>query len=238
MLLVQIGFAVHAIRRGYPLFWVFLIIFVPLIGCILYTVMVLLPEWKDSHAARRASRSFLAFLNPDKELKRRRAALDLSDTVGNRIGLAEEYLKRGMLDEAIALYEGSLTGIYRTDPNLLLGLARVLVEAGNFDQAGATLTLLAETNPEFENPEARLLHARTLEQLGATDEALQTYEALARDPGGAEIRCRLALLLKRLGRTAEARAWFEEILKDARAATRHSYRLNREWVDIARRELG
>jgi hypothetical protein len=237
ILLIQIGFAVHAIRRGHPLLWVFLIIFLPLLGCILYSVMVLLPEVIQSRTARRGSRALLRTLDPQKELRKRREALEISDTIDNRSALAQEYLKHGMLDEAVSLYESSLTGIYRTDSSLLLGLAKALVESGDFERAREKLETLFQANPEFENQEAHLLYARSLEALGELDRALDEYRALAGYSAGAEAKCRHALLLKRMGRTAEARALFEEILKDAKLATSHSYRLNKEWVDIARREV-
>lgn len=48
ILIIQIGFAAHAIRRGHDQIWIYLIIFVPLIGCLLYTLMVLLPEARSS----------------------------------------------------------------------------------------------------------------------------------------------------------------------------------------------
>ncbi|MGX2038671.1 tetratricopeptide repeat protein [Methylocaldum sp. MU1018] len=237
MLFIQIGFAVHAIRRGQSLFWVFLIIFLPLLGCILYSVMVLLPEVIQSRAARRGSKTLLKALDPQKELRKRREALEMSDTIGNRSALAQEYLRHGMIEDAIALYERSLSGMYRTDPNLLLGLATALVEAKNFERARETLETLFEANPDFENQDAHLLYARALEALGETARALDEYRALAGYSAGAEVKCRHALLLKRTGQTAEARALFEEILKDARGASRHSYRLNKEWVDIAKREV-
>lgn len=238
MLLVQIGFAIHAIKRGYPLFWVFLIVFVPLIGCLLYIVMVLIPEAMQSRTAYQGARALRKALDPGKELRRLREALDISDTVGNRAALAAEYLRQGMLDDAIQLYESSLTGIYRTDPELLSGLAAALVRAQRYDRAKETLDALYAANPDYENSDARLLQARTLEELGETDQALEAYAGLLRTASGAEVKCRYGLLLKRIGRTDEALALFREILKDAKAGTRHSAQLNREWVETAQREMG
>jgi hypothetical protein len=236
MLLVQIAFAIHVIRRGYPLFWVFLIIFVPLIGCLLYVAMVLIPEAMQSRTARQGSRAFLKAIDPGKELRKRREALEISDTVSNRSALAEEYLRQGMVSEAIGLYESSLTGIYRTDPNLLLGLATALARAGRFDRAKETLETLYQANPEFDNPDARLLYARALEELGDTEKALNEYSALVKTSSGAETKCRYALLLKRTGRVSEAKALFEEILRDARTGSRHSNQLNKEWLEVAKKE--
>ena len=238
LLLVQIGFAIHALRRGYPIYWVFLIVFVPLIGCLLYVIMVLLPEASQSRVAADGARALRKAINPGKELRELKEALELTDTVGNRAALAEEYVRYGKLDEAIALYESSLTGFYRTDPVLLLGLASALVEAGHFEQAKLTLETLAQAHPEEDKPAARLMLARALEGMGDREGALATYARLLETASGAEVKCRYALLLREAGRETEARALFEEILKSAKAGNRHSRELNRVWIDAAKKALG
>ena len=238
LLLVQIGFAVHALRRGYPIYWVFLIVFVPLIGCLLYVIMVLLPEFTQSRVAADGARALGKALNPGKALRERQEALEISDTIGNRVALAEEYVRHGKLSEAIELYERSLTGMYRTDPVVLLGLAGAQVEAGMFGPAKATLETLAQAHPEEMKSPARLLLARALEGLGEQQAALAEYARLQQTASGAEVKCRYAQLLSAMGRKSEARKLFEEILKDAKAGNRHSLQLNKPWIDAARKALG
>ena len=237
LLLVQIGFAIHALRRGYPIYWVFLIVFVPLIGCLLYVIMVLLPEFSESRVAADGARALGKALNPGKVLRERQEALEISDTIGNRVSLAEEYVRYGKFDEAIGLYESSLTGIYRTDPVVLVGLAGVQVEAGLFGPAKATLAILAQAHPDEDKPLARLLLARTLEGLGEREPALAEYERLMQTASGAEVKCRYAALLDSVGREAEARKLFEEILREAKAGNRHSLQLNKPWIEAARKAL-
>ena len=238
LLLIQIGFAVHALRRGYPLFWVFLIIFVPVIGCLLYIIMVLLPEFSESRTATQGARALRKALNPGKELREREEALAIADTVGNRIELAEEYVRHGRLNEAIELYRRSLEGIYQTDPVLLEGLAAALVEAGQLAEARLTLDTLVRVHPEQDKPAVRLLRARALEGLGDLESSLEEYGKLLESTGGAEIKCRAGLLLKTVGREAEATRLFEEILREDKMGNRHSRQLNREWVERARQALG
>jgi hypothetical protein len=237
MLLVQLGFAVHALRRGYPIYWVFLIVFVPLIGCLLYVIMVLLPEASQSRMAADGARALRRAINPGKALRECKEALDLTDTVGNRVALAEEYVRHNKLDKAIALYESSLTGFYRTDPVLLHGLAKALVEAGEFEHAKETLQTLVQARPEEDKPTARLLMARALEGLGDREAALAPYAKLLAAASGAEVKCRYALLLRDTGREAEARPLFEEILRGDKAGNRHSRELNRPWTDAAKKAL-
>ena len=238
MLLVQLAFAVHALRRGYPVYWVFLIVFVPLIGCLLYVIMVLLPEASHSRMAADGARVFRKAINSGKALRECKEALELTDTIGNRVALAEEYVRHNKLDEAIALYESSLTGFYLTDPVLLLGLANALVEAGEFERAKAALETLARAHPEEDKPAAGLLMARALEGVGDREAALAVYARLLATASGAEVKCRYALLLKETGRETEAWTLFEEIVKSAKAGNRHSRELNRAWIDAAKEALG
>jgi len=237
ILLIQIAFAVHALRRGYPIFWVFLIVFVPLIGCLLYIIMVLAPEFTQSRVAADGSRALRRAIDPNKALRELQQALEVSDTVANRIGLAEELARHGRFDEAIALYERSRVGIHRNDPVVLLGLSAALVENGQFDKAKEALDAYHEADPGNRTTEADLLLARTLQGLGDRETALQVYEQLLKTASGPEVKVRSAALLDSMGQTAPARTLYEEVVKDVGLGNRHSQKLNRRWVDEAKRAL-
>ena len=151
--------------------------------------------------------------------------------------LAEEYLAAGQPQDAVALYREALSGIHATDPSLMIGLARALFSLGNTAEVLATLERLREANPEYSSPEGHLLYARSLEMEGRTEAALREYAALTVYYPGQEARCRYALLLQMTGRVAEARNLFEEIHKAIAYGPRHQYRTQREWYELARREL-
>ena len=238
MLLIQIAFAIHALRRGYPIFWVFLIVFVPLIGCLLYVIMVLLPEFSQSRMAIDGSRTFRRAINPNKALRELQQALDVSDTVANRVALAEELLRHGKFNEAIALYERSRVGIYRNDPVVLLGLSAGLVENGQFDKAKETLDAYTEAHPGTLPAGAGLLLARTFEGLGDHEAALHMYETLMESASGPEVKYRYGALLDAVGQTSQARRLFEEVVRDVSLGNRHSQRLNRSWAEKAKQAIG
>jgi len=63
-----------------------------------------------------------------------------------------------------------------------------------------------------------------LAEVGRTDEALDEYHALAAYFPGAEARVRYGMLLKLVGRTAEARVVFNELLLQMRRAPRYCAR--------------
>jgi hypothetical protein len=238
VLLVQIAFAVHALRRGYPIFWVFLIVFVPLIGCLLYIIMVLLPEFTQSRMATDGSRALRRAIDPNKALRELRHALEVSDTVANRIALAEELARHRRFDEAIALYERSRVGIHRNDPVVLLGLSAAYLENGQFDEAKGVLDAYQKAHPETRTAEADLLLARTLQGLGEREAALQVYEQLLDAASGPEVKVSMAALLDSMGQKRRARGLYEEVVKDVSLGNRHSQKLNRRWADEAKRALG
>ncbi len=70
-------------------------------------------------------------MDPDRELRRASAEVEISGNVDARRRLAEELFERGQYDAAIEVYQGGLKGIFEHDPTLLLGSG-----AGAVRQAG------------------------------------------------------------------------------------------------------
>jgi hypothetical protein len=237
-LAIQAGLIVHVIRTGRNTAWILAIAFLPYVGWLAYVVVELLPSLSGSRGARRAKSSVQRMIDPDRDLRRAAAEVEVSGNVDARRRLGEELLERHQFAQAVDVYGGGLKGIFEHDPTLLLGLARAQFGANDFAAVRATLERLTEHNPEFNSPDARLLYARSLEALEALEEAERAYAKAAGGYPGAEARLRYALLLKRRGKTEEARRIFKELLDAAKLGPAHYRRAQGEWLAIARRELG
>jgi hypothetical protein len=235
--LLQIICVVHAVRTGRNQMWIYILIFVPGLGVLAYAVVEILPGIFGSRTARGLQNQAITHLDPGRELRRRRAALEEADTVDNRRLLAEALLAAGEFAEALELYRGTVTGIHADDPGMLLGMARAAYGTGDYESALQTVRRLGETNPRFQPVEAQLLYAIVLEALGRDEAAAQEYAALVAHAPGEEARCRYAQLLQRQGKRDEAKALFDEILTRSRRSPGHYRRREREWIDIARREV-
>jgi hypothetical protein len=234
--LLQILCVVHVVRTGRNTMWIYILLFLPALGMIAYVIVEVLPGWFGSRTARNLQSTAVSTLDPGREIRRRRQALEAADTVDNRRLLAEALAASGEHGEALALYRGTLTGIHADDPGMLLGMARAAYGVRQYDLALRTVLQLGETNPRYQPVEAQLLHAMALEALGRDDEAADDYAALVTHAPGEEVRCRYALLLKRHGDTGAAKTLFDEILTRSRRAPRHYRSQESEWIDIARRE--
>jgi len=235
---VQVGLIVHVIKTGRNMLWILALGLLPLVGSIAYVVVEILPQALGGRTARRAKSGVRRMIDPDRDLRRASAEVEISGNVDARRRLAEELLERNQYNAAIDVYQGGLTGIFEHDPTLLLGLARAQFGKQDFAAARTTLERLTQHNPDFKSPDAQLLYARTLEAQDAHDEAERAYAKLAPGYPGAEARLRYGVLLKRLGKLPEAHRVLKDLLDGARLGPAHYRKAQAEWLERARRELG
>jgi hypothetical protein len=234
---IQAALIVHVIKTGRNMLWIWAIALLPLVGCIAYAVVEILPEAMGGRTARRAKSGVRRMMDPNRELRRASAEVEISGNVDARRRLAEELFERGQYDAAIDVYLGGLKGIFEHDPTLLPGLARAYFAKQDFGAARETLERLTRYNPEFKSADAELLYARTLESMNALEEAERVYADSAPGYPGAEARLRHALLLKRLGKLPEANRVLKDLLDGAQLGPEHYRRAQAEWLERARREL-
>ncbi len=236
-LAVQAGLIVHVIKTGRNTLWIWAIALLPAAGSLAYIVVEILPDIFGGRTARRTRAGVQRIIDPNRDLRQAAAEVEISGNVDARRRLAEELYQRGQYTEAIAAYQGGLRGIFEHDPTLLLGLGRAQYAAGDFAAARASLERLTLHNPEFKSADGRLLYARTLEAQNALEEAEREYSAVAAGYPGAEARLRYALLLKRRGKSEEARRILKDLLDGAKLGPAHYRKAQAEWLEQARREL-
>ena len=235
-LIIQIYFAVHAVQNGKDRYWVYIIILFPGAGSLIYFFAEYLPELRTGSGFRKAKSRMVKLIDPEKEVRRLEDELDLSDSVRNRLALAQGYVNAGKLDKAVSMYESCLNGIHRDDPVAVEGLCCAYFFQGSFAQAKEWLLHLRKVRGGRKGDEFDLLLARCCEEMGDTDAALEEYAFLEKAFTGEEARCRYALLLKKMGRTAEAQKFFQRILKNVKLSPRFHRKNQKQWVDIAKRE--
>ncbi len=237
LLILQIALAIHAGKTGRPIFWIFLIIFVPMIGMIAYVLVELAPEYLGGTRGRRAASALGQAIAPGRDYRRMKDEVEAAPTVQNMLALADECRALGRFGEAADLYRRCLVGVHADDTAILFGLAQALFGAG--DAAGARETLeRLNAIPDYQSAEAHLLFARTLEALDDLAGARQEYEAVSRYYPGPEAACRHALLLQRLGERDQAAAIFAEVKRNLDRSPRHVRRRWSEWYALARDNAG
>jgi hypothetical protein len=224
---------VHVIKTGRNQIWIWVLVLLPGAGALAYVAAELIPELLRSRTAGRFQRGVKKALDPQGDLRRLESHARMQGGVGAKQQYAEELLRHGRHDEAIALYREVLTGLYEHDANLMLGLAQAQFAKGDAPGARQTLDELIRHNPDFKSPHGHLLYARALETEGNVAKALEEYRVVAHTFPGAEAAVRYAQLLISQGRDDEAQKVLQELLDEARIGPAHYRRAQKEWLDAA-----
>jgi hypothetical protein len=237
IVLLDITLVYHAAKTGRLQPWAFIILGIPLVGGLAYIVVELIPEWLGSPGAQQARRRVANKLDPEKRYRELSDRLLDADTIANRAALATECLEVARFDEAERHYDHIMSLPMGDDPIYALAKARAQFGAKRPSDALATLDHLQAHWPDFQSAEGHLLYARALAEAGRVDEALEEFSALVAYAPGAEARVRYGMLLKLVGRTAEARVIFNELLIQMKRAPKHARDMQAEWLAIAEKQL-
>lgn len=234
---IQLALIVHVLKTGRSRYWIFILIFMPLIGGLAYLLIELLPEFSNSISGQRAVRNVKSAFDPGGEVRRQQAAWEQSPNTDNARRYAEALLEAGDSAKAESIVNQALTGMFAHEPTLLLVRARLQFEQGRMQEALESLEALQEHNPDFRSADGHLLYARVLEATGQIEKALKEYTDVAGYFPGVEARYRRALCLKAAGEQQASTEEMESILKEAKLAPAHFRRSQKTWLDATKREL-
>src|SRR5438045_1062417 len=94
---------IHCIRRGRQNNLIWLIVFLPIVGSLIY----IFSEIFTGRDMQQVQSGLGAVLNPGGSVRKLEENLRFSDTFANRVALADAYLSINNTDRAIELYESS-----------------------------------------------------------------------------------------------------------------------------------
>lgn len=236
--LVQVACVVHLFRNHRNTLWLWAILLLPIAGSAAYFVVEVLMPLFGRREVRAVKSATVRRLDPERELRAAREAVDVADTASNRTALADALAEAGNWGEAARHYREAVAKTTGKDRTARFKLARACLEAGNTAEARRLLEDLPQSASPSENDRAALLLARSLEALGETDRAIALYGELGERMPGAEAQCRLAAMLIAGGRGGEAVPLLEEAERRARRLDRMERRKDSEMYDWAARTLG
>lgn len=236
-LLISILLCVHVVRTNQQLYWLFVILFLPPLGGIVYLVAIFLPDVLGGTRAKRLGMAARDALDPTREYRLARQAVDEAATVHNRMRLAAASAALGRHAEAEALYAEAAQGIHADDPALLLGRANALIELGRAEEALPLIDKLGEEQTTTRSATTALAQARALEAVGRMSEADKAYQYAAGRLPGLEAIARYAAFLARSGRRQEAADNLAEIDRRIERANPQFRREGRAWRDLAAQAL-
>ena len=105
VLAIQVMLVIDVIRHGRNQLWIMALMFLPGPSTIAYLIIEVYPRLRGNRHVRTAQAKAVAKLDPEREVRAARDALDLADTVANRERLADALSALGRFKEALPLYQ-------------------------------------------------------------------------------------------------------------------------------------
>lgn len=209
--LVALFFAIHAIRNGQQMYWLFILFMFPLLGSVVYFVAVYLPNSGIERGARKVVTVAAKTLDPGRELREARAAYDYTPTAQNQMRLASALLETGNAAEAAATYEACLQGPFSGDLEIRFGAARATLASGRDADALSHLQAIRAADRSFRGEQVSLLLAQALAAAGRQDEARTEFEYALAQHNGFTAQAEYAIWAAGVGDLDKARALEAEL---------------------------
>jgi len=223
---------IDSIRLGAGWYWCLIILGLPVVGPIVYFVVVRSPML-GSRGASFMSHSTARRLQARRHLKALQVQLGHWRGPGVLAEAAEELLVLGKNKEAEQHFREAIeNGASVEDVNF--GLAQVLQAQGRFAEAVPYLEKLVAAEPDARLGEGPLALARCLDESGRRDEAEPVLRRVLERRTVIEAQVRLARLLLHKGEKEEAGRLLAEIAADARSLPSYLKRRHRAWLRAAR----
>jgi hypothetical protein len=222
----------HCVRRGRQNNWIWLIVFLPLVGCLIY----IFSEMFTRRDVEKMQSGVGAVFNPGGTIRRLESNLRFSDTFANRIALADALLEAGQTARAIELYESSLEGNFTENEYVLGQLIIAYFQQRRYEEIIPLAKKIYKV-PQFARSRAHILYATALGYAGQIESAEKEFRTMKTKFSDYEARYRYGQLLAATQREQEAKQLFHEILNEQSHLSPQEKRYNRQWFLLVKEEL-
>lgn len=227
---VAVFFAIHSVRSGQGLYWLFILFIFPFLGSLVYFFAIYLPSSRYSLAGYHIENKLRDVLDPNRELREALTAFEISPTVDAHLRLADAYMNCGQPDKAIYHYQNALTHVYRNAPDILLRYANALFQTKQFSQAKETLEQLRTANPNYNSNEGHLLYTKILVELDEKQAAKEEFNSLLGYYPSLEAAVFYIATLIRWQAIDEAKQFADEISTRIKHLPKHAKQMNAQWI--------
>lgn len=231
-ILLQGFCAIHSIRAGTQGKWLWIIIFVPVLGSLVYIYSEIL----SSRKLKNIKIDGAAIINPGVKLKRLEDNLKFADTFANRTKLADAYLQSGQTERAIELYNSCLTGAFADNEMVISKLIQAYYQQRNYAEAIA-MALKIKSSPTFNRSKSHLIYALALEENGQPELAEKEFKLMKGRYSNFEQRYEYGQFLQRAGRDNEASEIYAELLDEQAHMSPAERNNGKIWFNKAKAEL-
>ena len=207
------GFCIyHLLKNRNSYYWIFAILFLPLIGCVTYLVTQVF----NKRETEKVKGNLTTIIEPSKknassnQIKVLEDKLDFANTYLNRINLADGYLEANNYSKAIEHYHIALEDKTQNDFEVKANLIKSFYFTKDYDQVIALSNGL-ESHREFEKSEIPFLYGMALAEKDRLQEAEVQLKIIDRPYSNYNERVAFAKFLLRIDKSDAAKELVEDL---------------------------
>ena len=212
----------HLVKNKNDYYWIFIILFLPLIGSVIYLVT----QVYNKRDAKTMQNELATIINPTKKITDLEKKLEFSETFQNRVNLADAYVALNDFQKAIGHYEMALKGNFQDDTYVCKQLIRCYVETKDYKKAIEYAEKISYKT-EFKGSRFQFLYGLALEKTGRLEEAEANFKQIDNGFTNYEERLHYARFLIAVNKNDDARELINEMQSESRHMRSQTKRKNR-----------
>lgn len=209
ILALQVFCLYHSYSNGSDNKWLWIIIFFPFFGSLIYLYDAFYSRKKIVNIAEGLKSNF----NSNHRLEKLEKELQFTDSVANKVELADEYIRIQNYGRAVELLESCLNGLYKDDPNILMKLIKANYLQSNHKEVIKYGEQVLRKQ-EFKNSDEKVALAWSYKEENQLEAANQQFEEIDVRFSNYKLRIEYARFQEETGNPEGALDKLEELLTE------------------------
>ncbi|WP_298761569.1 hypothetical protein [uncultured Psychroserpens sp.] len=222
---LQVFCIYHWYKNKSDYYWVFLIIFLPVLGCIIY----LITQVYNKRDVDKIQEELTTIINPTKKVRDLEKALEFSETFQNRVNLADAYYDIKDFNKAIIHYENAIAKDFQNDKHVLFQLIKSYYFIDDYKKV-IFYTEKIKDFVDFKGSKAQFFYGLSLDKVEQTERAEMQLRQIDQRYSNYEERLQLAQFLIDKNKVSEARDLLNEIYTESQHMTKVNKRKYRATI--------
>ena len=215
----------HLFKNKNNYYWIFAIVFLPVIGCVIY-LMTQVFNKKDAEILQE---NISTIVNPTKRVNNLEQKILFIDTYENRVNLGDEYFKIKEYPGAIVNYKKAFEDKTQNDFHVQKQLILSMYHLGEFQKVVSESEKLKDTS-DFKKAQLQFPYGMSLEKIGRIEEAEQQLKEIDKPYSNYNERLGSVQFLLRHDKTSEAKEILEELYLEIQMMTKMNQKIYRTTI--------
>jgi hypothetical protein len=222
----------HAYKNNTAQKWYWIILFIPLIGCLIY----LYENFYTPNSIGNLTEGVKGFVYSNYAVEKLEKEVKYSETYTNKLNLADAYTERGRFDEALKLYESCRKGNYESNPDLLRKMLQALFLKKDYAKT-VEIGKQLESAKNSGDLEDKIAYSWALHFTGETAKGEEEFKKLDVKFANFPARLEYARFLIEINRSNDAKKTLNAIIDDHAGMDSYEKKLKKEVANQAKRLL-